>query len=152
MIIQVWQLWLVLAIALAALELMGFQFIMLALAVSALVVMVVTLLMAPSFTSQLLLFAVTALVLTPGFIYWFRKHFQGSRSGFGLVGESGHKPRLVMVHARQTGVSVQVDGDWFPVRYGDGTAPVAGETVRILRFEGITAIVTTAMATTGEQE
>lgn len=152
MIIQVWQLWLVLAIGLAALELMGFQFIMLALAVSALVVMVVTLVVAPSFTSQLVLFAATALVLTPAFIYWFRRHYQGAHSGFGLVGESGHQPRQVLVHARDKGVSVQIDGNWFPVRFADGSAPVGGETVQILRFEGITAIVTTTMATTGEKE
>jgi len=141
MVIHVWQIWLVLAIVFGALELMGMQFIMLALAVSALVVMVATLLFAPGFAAQMTLFAVTALILTPAFIFWFKRHFQGRQAATGVVGESGYGQREVTVRQRGEGVAVQLDGNWFPAQFENGKKPADGDNVRIIRFQGITAIV-----------
>lgn len=148
MIIQTWQIWLALAIVLAALELMGFQFIMLALAVSALVVMLATVFFAPDLTAQLWIFALAALVLTPAFILWFRRYFQGQHNRTGVVGERGHHQRQAQVVRHGQGLAVVVDGNHFPVQYRDGTAPPEGVTVQILHFEGITAIV----ASSGESQ
>ncbi len=140
---QIWQIWLLLAIVFAAMELMGAQFIMLALAASALVVMGVTLLVDVELTGQLIIFVVAAAVLTPTFIIWYRRQFQGRQTRTGVAGESGYGQRLAFVESRGERVGVALDGNWFPVRYETGDPPAPGEQVRIVRFEGITAIVTT---------
>ena len=140
---QVWQVWLLLAIVFAALEMMGAQFIMLALAASALVVVLVTLVASPSLTAQLILFLVAAAVLTPGFIIWYRRHFQGRQNPTGVAGESGYNHRSARVKSRGERVGIELEGNWFPVQYEGGDHPAPGEQVRIVRFEGITAIVAT---------
>lgn len=139
----VWQIWLLLAIVLAALELTGAHFIMLALAASALVVALVTLVGVPSLTAQVLIFMGAALVLTPGFVIWYRRHFQGRQSLTGVAGESGYRERTAVVEKRDERVGVALEGNWFPVRLDNGNAPEPGERVRVIRFEGITAIVAT---------
>lgn len=140
---QIWQIWLLLAIVFAGLELMGAQFIMLALAVSALVVVGVSLVAAPGVTGQLIIFVLAAAVLTPTFIFWYRRHFQGRQTRTGVAGESGYGQRVAPVEDRGGRVGVALEGNWFPVRYEDGGHPAPGEQVRVVRFEGITAIVTT---------
>lgn len=139
----VWQIWLLLAIVLAALELTGAHFIMLALAASALVVVLVTLVSVPSLTAQVLIFIAAALVLTPGFVIWFRRHFQGRQSRTGVAGESGYGERTAVVEKREERVGVALEGNWFPARLENGNAPEPGERVRVIGFEGITAIVAT---------
>lgn len=139
---QVWQIWVLLAIIFAALELMGAQFIMLALAASALVVMVVTLIVDPDPTGQLMIFLVTALVLTPTFIIWYRRQFLGRQTRTGVAGESGYGQHVAVVERRGERIGVEFEGDWFPVRFEGGGRPIPGERVRLVRFEGITAIVT----------
>lgn len=138
---QVWQIWLLLAIVFAALELMGAQFIMLALAASALVVMLVTLVASPDLTGQLVTFILAALVLTPTFILWYRRHFLGQQSQTGVAGESGYGQRRALVESRGERVGIELEGNWFPVQYEGGKRPAPGEQVRVVRFEGITAIV-----------
>lgn len=140
---QIWQIWLLLAIVFAAMELMGAQFIMLALAASALVVMGVSMAVDMTVTTQLITFVVTAAILTPGFIIWYRRQFQGRQTRTAVAGESGYSQRLASVESRGERVGVALDGNWFPVRYEQGDHPAPGEQVRIVRFEGITAIVTT---------
>ena len=147
---QIWQIWLLLAIVFAALELMGAQFIMLALAASALVVMLVTLVASPDLTGQLIVFLVTAAAITPGFIFWYRRHFQGRENPTGVAGESGYGQRTAQVATRGERVGVELDGNWFPVQFEGGDHPSAGEQVRIVRFEGITAIVIKEHTTEGE--
>lgn len=139
----VWQTWLLAAIVLAALELAGAHFIMLALAASALVVVLVTLVTVPSLTGQVLIFMGAALVLTPAFVIWFRRHFQGRRSLTGVAGESGYGERTAVVEKRDARIGVALDGNWFPVRLQDGNYPDPGKRVRVIGFEGITAIVAT---------
>jgi membrane protein implicated in regulation of membrane protease activity len=139
----VWQIWLLLAIVLAALELTGAQFILLALAASALVVVAVTLVTVPGLTAQVLIFMGAALVLTPGFIVWYRRHFQGRRSLTGLAGESGYGEQSAVVEKRDERVGVSLEGNWFPARLENGDHPEPGKRVRVVGFEGITAIVAT---------
>ncbi|TDT40387.1 membrane protein implicated in regulation of membrane protease activity [Halospina denitrificans] len=139
----VWQIWLLLAIVLATLELTGAHFIMLAMAASALVVALVTLLGVPSLTAQVLIFMGAALVLTPGFVIWFRRHFQGRQSRTGLVGESGYGERTVEVEKHGHRIGVALEGNWFPARLKNGDSPEPGERVRVIGFKGITAIVAT---------
>ena len=139
----VWQIWLLVAIVLAALELTGAHFIMLALAASALVVMLVALVSVPGLTAQILLFMGAALVLTPGFVIWYRRHFQGRQSRTGVAGESGYRQRTGVVEKHDERVGVALEGNWFPVRLDNGDTPDPGERVRVIGFEGITAIVAT---------
>jgi membrane protein implicated in regulation of membrane protease activity len=138
--IEAWHLWLLLALALAIIDLViiGVSGVLLALAAGALFGMAAALLGFSGLT-QMLTAAFTGLAMMPLFVWLFRR-ITGKNQRAPRVDSQLGKERYIVVEARgKTGIWIL--GDFFPVKDSDGHIPPPGETVRVLRFRGITAIV-----------
>lgn len=138
--VTAWHLWLLLALALSIADLMiiGVSGVLLALAAGALFGMAAALLgLSPLL--QMLVAAFTGLAMMPAFVWIFRR-ITGGQHGTGTADSRLTRERFPVVEERgKTGVRVL--GDFFPAIDADGRTPAPGETVRVIRFRGITAIV-----------
>lgn len=133
-----WQVWVLLAIALALAEifLIPAQFVLLALGVAALAVGGVVVLFDPSLSAQLAIFAVVAIVLVPLFVRrWRQRHIVRYA---GTAGESGHVPMQAKVVSTEP-LAISLKGDRFPASADPAFKPSIGEAVRVHGFDGITA-------------
>lgn len=135
-----WHVWVILALILAGLELLGAQFILLALGVSALGGAVAAALGA-DLNLQLLSAAATALVLVPVFVRKIHPRLLPNER-YGTLGSGAEAGQLAQVISGVSGKpAVRLSGNEFPLRWEGEVAPTIGETVRIIGIEGITVRV-----------
>ncbi|MFV8834171.1 hypothetical protein [Aquisalimonas sp.] len=137
--IEPWGIWLLLALGLFALELVlmgGAGGLFLAWALMALAAMAAALLDA-SIMGQLITAGVAGLVAMPGVIWLFRSATEGG------AGEAG-TPTAVTIRHGKAGVIVR--GEFFQARHEDGRELRQGDSVLVVRYQGLTAIVKDADA------
>ncbi len=142
---QAWHLWAMAAIVLGLMELMGAHFVLLGLGLAAAVVAIyVGLAPEAGLGGQILMFAVAAAIIVPAIILVYRRYYPaGGVSVMNEPGDAAAEPRVVIEREGRAGVEVY--GDFFPVRFAtSGLVPEAGRQVRIVGFQGITALVRSA--------
>ncbi|MEX0731785.1 MAG: hypothetical protein WED00_19080 [Aquisalimonadaceae bacterium] len=138
--IAAWHVWLLLALALGITDLVivGVSGVLLALAAGALFAMAAALL-GFSFLTQLLVAAFSGLAMMPILVWLFRR-ITGRQNGTTVADSRLTDERFQVVEERgKTGIRVL--GDFFPATDADGEVPAPGDTVRLLRFRGITAVI-----------
>lgn len=139
---EVWQLWLLAGMILAALEMLGLGFVALALGVScgagALAAAA-----GGSLTMQIGSSAVAAMILIPLLVRLFKQHRSGADS-ISLAGEAGSAGQTYTLVEQQGRLGIRIKGDFFPVESADANALSVNQTIIVQRFSGITAIVALA--------
>ncbi|MBL1377258.1 NfeD family protein [Zobellella iuensis] len=133
-----WHLWLIAALLLLLLELLGTGFFAFAMGIAALAAMVAALFDA-STTSQWFTFAIAAALLAPLLKRLFRRYAPSRRTSF-LAGES-RRQQGELVRLPSGEFRLKLEGDLFLVRSESGAPLTAGARVCIRRFDGITAII-----------
>ncbi|WP_405281258.1 NfeD family protein [Cobetia sp. Ld8] len=132
-----WHIWVILALILAGLELLGAQFVLLALGVSALG----GALAGAGLNLQLISVAITALVLVPLFVRKIHPYLL-PKTPYGTLGSGAETGQLAKVIIGNGGKpAVRVSGNEYPLRWEGEAPPAAGDTVRIVSVEGITVCV-----------
>ncbi len=139
---EVWQLWLLAGMILAALEMLGLGFVALALGVScgagALAAAA-----GGSLAVQVGSSAVAAVILIPLLVRLFKQHRSGADS-ISLAGEAGSAGQTYTLVEQQGRLGIRIKGDFFPVESADANALSVNQTIIVQRFSGITAIVALA--------
>ncbi|MEH6826249.1 MAG: NfeD family protein [Motiliproteus sp.] len=139
---EVWQLWLLAGMILAALEMLGLGFVALALGVScgagALAAAA-----GGSLTMQVGSSAVAAMILIPLLVRLFKQHRSGADS-ISLAGEAGSAGQTYTLVEQQGRLGIRIKGDFFPVESADANALSVNQTIIVQHFSGITAIVALA--------
>lgn len=133
-----WHGWLIVALLLFLLELLGTGFFSFALGVAALIAMIGAWL-GVGITAQCFIFAIAALVLAPLLKRVFRRFAPSRRTSF-LAGESRQQQGEI-TQLESGEYRINVEGDLFMVRSNSNAPLVLGATVVIRRFDGITAII-----------
>ncbi len=138
---EAWHLWVILALTLAALEMLGMGFVALAAGVACLAGAGVALADQP-FWIQLAAVAVTAAVLTPLFIRWYQ-NIGGAKENVSVTGDSGSQGQVAKIVSQQDRLGIVIKGDFFPAQLDcKGAIELAvGQRVEVTHFEGITAQV-----------
>lgn len=139
-----WQIWLVLALVFVAADIAlagGASGVLLVLALAALGAMLAALLGA-EWQGQLLAAAVAGAVATPLVILFLRR--VAWRSGSSARTDIRVAGRTFEVIRQRERIGIRVHGDFFPARCATGADPEPGDDVRVIRFEGITAVVESA--------
>ncbi len=135
---EAWHLWLLTALFLMILELLGTGFVALAIGLAALVGMLAALLHLP-IAAQWIVFAIAAAILAP----WLRKKFSQwapSQRKSALAGENRTLEGFLLLDS-QGQLKVKVESDTFFVRSLSNRTLEPGTKVLIKDFDGITAIV-----------
>lgn len=133
-----WIGWLVLAVVLAAFELTGTGFVMLGLAAAAVLTAAITAIAEPTVATQLQIAAGATVVLAPAAAWYHRWLLHRRPPGPLAAGRLKNVVALVADDGRR--LTVEVQGERLPVRHADGGELRAGQRVRVLRIEGITAV------------
>ncbi|OIN04347.1 NfeD family protein [Oceanisphaera psychrotolerans] len=133
-----WHYWLIAALLLLLLELLGTGFFAFALGLAALAAMVAAWL-DMSLTWQWFVFALAAAVLAPLLKRLFRRFAPSRRTSF-LAGESRQQQGDI-VQLASGEFRLKLEGDLFLVRSASGATLTPGTRVDIRRFDGITAII-----------
>ncbi len=133
-----WHYWLIAALLLLLLELLGTGFFAFALGLAALAAMVAAWL-DMNLTWQWFVFALAAAVLAPLLKRLFRRIAPSRRTSF-LAGESRQQQGDI-VQLASGEFRLKLEGDLFLVRSASGATLTAGTRVDIRRFDGITAII-----------
>lgn len=138
--ISSWHLWLMLGMVLIIAEVIGTEFILLALGAAALLTGAITGMFDLGLNAQLVTIAVSAAVLLPIFIRFYRRRFKatGTRA---VISEGLYRDTELLIenYGERTGIRIQ--GDFFPAKSTEGDPLKAGELVRVLELNGLTAIV-----------
>ncbi|MCS4502693.1 hypothetical protein KBTX_00125 [wastewater metagenome] len=138
-----WHLWLIAALAALLLELLaGGELFFLALAAGLAVGGLVAGFTGFPLTVQIITAAVVDMALTPLVIRRVRRRRERVR--YAVAGEGGEAGRICTVIVRNGRAVIHLRHDALPVRFEDGSIPPADSRVRVLRIEGITAIVAPA--------
>ncbi|PSJ47815.1 hypothetical protein C7H85_03080 [Zobellella endophytica] len=133
-----WHLWLIAALLLLLLELLGTGFFAFAMGLAALAAMTAALLDAGA-TLQWFVFAIAAVVLAPLLKRLFRRYAPSRRSS-ALAGE-GRRQQGELVQLPSGEIRLRFEGDLFLVRSESGAALNPGERVTVRCFDGITAVI-----------
>ncbi|TVS13535.1 MAG: hypothetical protein EA417_16295 [Gammaproteobacteria bacterium] len=136
-----WQIWLVLALVFVAADIAlagGASGVLLVLALAALGAMLAALLGA-EWQGQLLAAAVAGALATPLVLIGLRR--LAWRSGSSARTDFRVSGRTFEVIRQRERIGIRVQGDFFPARCAAGEYPEPGDNVRVIRFEGITAVV-----------
>ncbi|GAA3529601.1 NfeD family protein [Zobellella aerophila] len=133
-----WHLWLIAALILLLLELLGTGFFAFALGLAALVAMISALLDLGA-AGQWFTFAIAAALIAPALKVLFRR-WAPSRRSSGLAGERGEREG-VLVQLGNGEFRLKLEGDLFPVRSESNRPLLAGARVKVRRFDGITALI-----------
>ena len=133
-----WHWWLIAALLLLLVELLGTGFFAFAFGLAALVAMMVALLDV-GVTWQWFTFALAAALLAPLLKWLFRRFAPSQRTSF-LAGES-RRQQGEIVQLASGDFRLKLEGDLFMVRSASGAALTVGARVEIRRFDGITAII-----------
>lgn len=132
-----WHGWLIVALVLLLLELTGTGFIAFALGLAALITMAAAWLNV-GLSAQWFIFAISALILAPVLKYLFRRYAPSKRTSF-LAGEGQQSGEIVQLDSGD--YRLKLEADLFMVRSQSGATLTVGSQVKILRFDGITAII-----------
>ncbi|MBO1518804.1 NfeD family protein [Oceanisphaera pacifica] len=132
-----WHGWLIAALVLLLLELTGTGFIAFALGLAALITMAAAWLNI-GLSAQWFIFAISALILAPVLKYLFRRYAPSKRTSF-LAGEAQQYGEIVQLDSGD--YRLKLEADLFMVRSQSGAKLTVGSQVKILRFDGITAII-----------
>ena len=140
-VFEAWHVWVVLALALAAMEILGLGFVALAVGVSCVAGAVAALLDQPLWI-QIAATAVTAAILTPLFVHWYKK-VGGSSEQASVTGDGGSLGQICVVVSQQERLGVVIKGDFFPARLVQQNVGQLqpGQQVEVKEFSGITAMV-----------
>lgn len=133
-----WHWWLIAALLLLLVELLGTGFFAFAFGLAALAAMVVAWLDA-GVTWQWFTFALAAALLAPLLKWLFRRFAPSRRTSF-LAGESRQQQGEI-VQLASGDFRLKLEGDLFMVRSASGATLTVGDRVEIRRFDGITAII-----------
>lgn len=133
-----WHLWLIAALILLLLELLGTGFFALALGLAAFVAMASALLGLGA-AGQWFTFAIAAALIAPSLKALFHRLAPSQRSS-ALAGEQGEREG-VLVQLADGEFKLKLEGDLFPVRSESSQPMVAGARVKVRRFDGITALI-----------
>lgn len=133
-----WHWWLIAALVLLLVELLGTGFFAFAFGLAALAAMVVAWLDA-DVTWQWFTFALAAALLAPLLKWLFRRFAPSQRTSF-LAGESRQQQGEI-VQLASGDFRIKLEGDLFMVRSASGATLTVGDRVEIRRFDGITAII-----------
>lgn len=137
-----WHLWLIAALAVLLLELFAGELFFLALAAGLAVGGLVAGFTDYSVTVQIITAALVDMALTPLVIQRLRRRRR--EAAYAVTGEGGEAGRVGTVVEENGKAVIRLRHDPLPVRLEQGGAPPVGSRVRVLRIEGITAIVETA--------
>lgn len=132
-----WHFWLIAAVILMIVELLGTGFYALAIGIAALFGMLAALIGLPV-PAQWFAFAGAGAVLAPLLKFLFSRLSPSQRRS-SLAGEEHSLPGLLFLNP-QGQLRVSVEGDSYPVRSLSSRTLQPGEEIRILRFDGITAL------------
>lgn len=133
-----WHFWLLAALFLMILELLGTSFVAFALGIAALFGMLAALLNFPA-AAQWITFAIAAAALAP----WLRKqfsHWAPSKRRSALAGESHPLEGMLLLDANGQ-LKVKVENDTYFVRSKSDRELTPGTRVTVNDFDGITALV-----------
>ncbi|WP_232818182.1 NfeD family protein [Zobellella maritima] len=133
-----WHLWLIAALILLLLELLGTGFFAFALGLAALVAMI-SALMGLEAAGQWFTFAIAAALIAPALKVLFRR-LAPSRRSSALAGERGEREGE-LVQLENGEFRLKLEGDLFPVRSESNRPLLAGARVKVRRFDGITALI-----------
>ncbi len=136
-----WQIWLSLALVFVVADIAlagGASGVLLVLALAALGAMSAALL-GVDLTGQLLAAVVTGALATPLVIWVLRR--VAWRSGSEARTDLRVAGRTFEVVEHRERVGIRVQGDFLPARYASGKPAQPGVRVKVLRYEGITAVV-----------
>ncbi|MBM7454712.1 membrane protein implicated in regulation of membrane protease activity [Oceanisphaera litoralis] len=133
-----WHWWLIAALLLLLLELLGTGFFAFAFGLAALAAMVVAWLDV-GVTWQWFTFALAAALLAPLLKWLFRRFAPSQRTSF-LAGES-RRQQGEIVQLASGELRLKLEGDLFPVRSASDASLTVGARVQVRRFDGITAII-----------
>lgn len=132
-----WHGWLIAALVLLLLELIGTGFFAFTLGIAALIT-TASAAYGLSVVGQWWVFALSALVLAPLLKRLFRRYAPSRRTNY-LAGEGLQEGVIVQLPSGE--LRVQIEGDLFLVRHAQHLPLQVGERVLIRRFDGITAII-----------
>jgi len=134
--IEAWQVWIVLGLLLAIGEVLSTHFVMLGLGMACLGGSVAAASGAGP-TGQITAFGLVSAVIVPSLVYWLRRHAQVQkyRDAGDFAGRSGRTERY---NGR---LGIRLSGDFFFVRYQDGSEPQPDRQVTVVEMQGLTAIV-----------
>ena len=133
-----WHWWLIAALVLLLVELLGTGFFAFAFGLAALAAMVVAWLDA-GVTWQWFTFALAAMLLAP-LLKWLFRRFAPTRRTSSLAGENRQQQGEI-VQLASGDFRLKLEGDLFMVRSASGATLTVGARVEIRRFDGITAII-----------
>lgn len=136
-----WQIWLSLALVFVVADIAlagGASGVLLVLALAALGAMAAAL-MGVDLTGQLFAAALTGALATPLVIWVLRR--VAWRSGSEARTDLRVAGRTFEVVQQRERVGIRVQGDFLPARYASGKPAQPGDRVKVLRYEGITAVV-----------
>ena len=133
-----WHWWLIAALLLLLVELLGTGFFAFAFGLAALAAMVVAWLDA-GVTWQWFTFALAAMLLAP-LLKWLFRRFAPTQRTSSLAGESRQQQGEI-VQLASGDFRLKLEGDLFMVRSASGATLTVGDRVEIRRFDGITAII-----------
>jgi|TARA_B100000745_G_scaffold144714_1_gene94733 membrane protein implicated in regulation of membrane protease activity len=136
---EAWHLWIIAGLLLSLLELIGGQFVFLAIGVSCLVGASFAGLTDQPFKWQLGVTVVAAAILIPLFVGLYRRY--GMPAGRATTGEGAESTEQYHITEYNGRIGVKIKGDFFPVKEQAGSPLVVGEQVKVVKMDGITAIV-----------
>jgi membrane protein implicated in regulation of membrane protease activity len=137
--IQNYHMWLSAALLLAAAELFGGQFALLALALACLAGAGMAYFTNAGLVGQLFAAAVTSVALMPLVVWHIRRVMRAGR--YGVTGEGAERGAEATIIEQAGRLGVKYRGDFLPARLEHEGQLSAGDRVRIVRIEGISAIV-----------
>ncbi|OMH38071.1 NfeD family protein [Motiliproteus sp. MSK22-1] len=140
-VFETWHFWVILALALAAMEMLGLGFVALAIGVSCIAGAVAALMDQPLWV-QIAATAVAAAILTPLFVHWYKKAGVSS-DPVSVTGDGGSLGQICLIVSQQDRLGVVIKGDFFPARLVQQNAGElqVGQQVEVKEFSGITAMV-----------
>lgn len=137
--VESWLLWIIGGLLLSLLELIGGQFVFLAIGVSCLFGSAVARFTDYGFKWQLGITALAAAILIPLFVVWYKAKMQPKgRATIGEGAETNEQYPLVENNGR---IGVKIQGDFFPAKHANRQELQAGVIVKVMKMDGITAIV-----------
>lgn len=132
-----WHGWLIAALILLLLELIGTGFFAFTLGIAALIT-ALSAAFGLGLAGQWWLFALSALILAPLLKRLFRRYAPSRRTNY-LAGEGQQEGLIVQLPSGE--LRIEIEGDLFLVRHAQHLPLQIGKRVIVSRFDGITAII-----------
>lgn len=138
--ITAFEIWVTVGLLLIVAELLGAEFTALALGLAAIITGFIVAEIAMSVPLQLAVFAALSAVLVPSLVFGFRR-LRRARLQNIVVGEGGESGKIATILYKHGKPNIKLGAITYPARAESGAELTEGNRVRVLRMEGITAIV-----------